>query len=120
MAPVKRVWWFANPPYAEQSQVERMEGEALGGRLLDLFREDAGPDALDSADADLALRPNRCHRRCAHTRTPSSGQAASLAIEDAVMLAKCLRDIPGAPAALERFESERRPRVDRIVSGQHA
>ncbi len=51
----------------------------------------------------------------AHAPTPTSGQGASLAIEDAVMVAKCLRDLPDAPSAFAQFESARRPRVERIV-----
>jgi 2-polyprenyl-6-methoxyphenol hydroxylase-like FAD-dependent oxidoreductase len=30
----------------------------------------------------------------AHATSPSSGQGASMAIEDAVVLAKCVRDLP--------------------------
>jgi FAD-dependent urate hydroxylase len=51
----------------------------------------------------------------AHAPTPTSGQGASLAIEDAVVLAKCLRDLPDPVTAADRFESARRPRVERIV-----
>ena len=51
----------------------------------------------------------------AHAPTPSSGQGASLAIEDAVVLATCLRDLPDAAAAFARFEAARRPRVERII-----
>ena len=50
----------------------------------------------------------------AHAPSPTSGQGASLAIEDGVVLAKCLRDLP-ATEALARFEALRRPRVERIV-----
>ena len=51
----------------------------------------------------------------AHAPTPTSGQGASLAIEDAVLLAKCLRDLADAPTAFARFEASRRARVERIV-----
>ncbi|MBV8932019.1 MAG: FAD-dependent monooxygenase [Kutzneria sp.] len=51
----------------------------------------------------------------AHAPSPTSGQGASLSLEDAVALAKCLRDLRGIPAALTRFEALRRPRVERIV-----
>src|SRR5262249_34395321 len=46
---------------------------------------------------------------------PPSGQGASLAIEDAVVLAQCLRDQPSAQAAFAAFEAARRPRVERII-----
>jgi 2-polyprenyl-6-methoxyphenol hydroxylase-like FAD-dependent oxidoreductase len=51
----------------------------------------------------------------AHAPSPTSGQGASLSIEDAVVLGKSLRDMPGPMAAFASFEQERRPRVERIV-----
>jgi len=49
-----------------------------------------------------------------------AGQGANLAVEDAVVLAKCLRDTPGRDAtavgeALVRYEELRRPRTDRML-----
>ena len=51
----------------------------------------------------------------AHAPSPSSGQGASLAIEDAVVLATCLRDGAGVADAFARFEQIRRPRVEKII-----
>jgi FAD-dependent urate hydroxylase len=51
----------------------------------------------------------------AHATSPSSGQGASLAIEDAVILAKCLRDMPDAARAFAAYEQLRRGRVERVV-----
>jgi FAD-dependent urate hydroxylase len=39
-----------------------------------------------------------------------------MAAEDAVLLAKCLRDLPDVPAALATYEGLRRARVERIVA----
>ena len=47
--------------------------------------------------------------------TPTSGQGASLSIEDAIVLAKCLRDLPDADQGFTRFEARRRRRVERII-----
>jgi 2-polyprenyl-6-methoxyphenol hydroxylase-like FAD-dependent oxidoreductase len=52
----------------------------------------------------------------AHTTSPSSGKGASMAIEDAVVLARCLRDIPTPRDAITAFERLRRDRVERIVA----
>jgi 2-polyprenyl-6-methoxyphenol hydroxylase-like FAD-dependent oxidoreductase len=38
-----------------------------------------------------------------------------LSIEDAVVLAKCLRDLPSPRTAFARFEATRRSRVERII-----
>jgi 2-polyprenyl-6-methoxyphenol hydroxylase-like FAD-dependent oxidoreductase len=51
----------------------------------------------------------------AHAPSPTSGQGASLSIEDAVVLAKCLRDLPSPQQAFDAFEATRRPRVERII-----
>jgi 2-polyprenyl-6-methoxyphenol hydroxylase-like FAD-dependent oxidoreductase len=50
----------------------------------------------------------------AHAPSSSSGQGASLALESAIELARCLRDIDDLPAALARYVSLRRPRVEAI------
>lgn len=50
----------------------------------------------------------------AHAPSSSSGQGASLAIESAIELARCLRDLP-APAAFAAYEQLRRPRVEAIA-----
>ena len=45
----------------------------------------------------------------AHAMTPFTGQGACQAIEDAVVLAECLRDEPDVTAALRRYEARRPP-----------
>jgi FAD-dependent urate hydroxylase len=52
----------------------------------------------------------------AHAPSPTSGQGASMAAEDAVALAKYLRDLPDIPRALAAYEEARRSRVERIVA----
>jgi FAD-dependent urate hydroxylase len=50
----------------------------------------------------------------AHAMSPSAGQGASLALEDALVLAQCLRDLDAPAKAFAAFEKARRPRVDSI------
>jgi 2-polyprenyl-6-methoxyphenol hydroxylase-like FAD-dependent oxidoreductase len=50
-----------------------------------------------------------------HAPSNSSGQGASLAIESAVQLARCLRDLPLADA-FAAYERLRRARVERVAS----
>jgi 2-polyprenyl-6-methoxyphenol hydroxylase-like FAD-dependent oxidoreductase len=52
----------------------------------------------------------------AHATSPASGQGASMAIEDAVELARCLRDLPDPGAAFATYEGLRRERVERVVA----
>jgi 2-polyprenyl-6-methoxyphenol hydroxylase-like FAD-dependent oxidoreductase len=51
----------------------------------------------------------------AHATSPSSGQGASLAIESAVQLARCLRDLPHEHA-FAAYEQLRRARVEKIIA----
>jgi 2-polyprenyl-6-methoxyphenol hydroxylase-like FAD-dependent oxidoreductase len=51
-----------------------------------------------------------------HAPSNSSGQGASLAIESAVEVARCLRDLPDVPSAFAAYEGLRRRRVERIAS----
>jgi 2-polyprenyl-6-methoxyphenol hydroxylase-like FAD-dependent oxidoreductase len=129
------VWWFANPPRrAEPSpdELAAVPAEAWRSHLRDLFRDDRVP-ALEVIDRtehissgwityDLPPVPTWHTGRtvligdAAHAVSPSAGQGASLAIEDAVVLAKCLRDAPDPAAAFRTFEALRRPRVERMVA----
>jgi len=114
------VWWFANVP-------QREEHTPLG----DLFAHDAGPaaaliEATDDIGPSFPIHTVPHVRRwqdgravlvgdAAHAPSPSSGQGASLAVEDAVVLAQLLRDAPAAKTALAAYERARRERVERIV-----
>jgi 2-polyprenyl-6-methoxyphenol hydroxylase-like FAD-dependent oxidoreductase len=52
----------------------------------------------------------------AHAPSNSSGQGASLAIESAIEVARCLRDLPDVPSAFAAFEQLRRARVEGIAA----
>ncbi len=52
----------------------------------------------------------------AHAVAPHSGQGASMAIEDALVLAACLDDDPSIGAAFARFETLRRERVATAIA----
>jgi 2-polyprenyl-6-methoxyphenol hydroxylase-like FAD-dependent oxidoreductase len=131
-APDGATWWFANLPRRDEpGRDEARDPAALRAELLELFRGDAGPAAalIGAADELWALGPTHAVPHlphwhagrmavlgdAAHAPTPSSGQGASLALEDAAVLAACLRAAPGHREAFERFEALRRRRVERIV-----
>ncbi|MEP6482634.1 MAG: NAD(P)/FAD-dependent oxidoreductase [Rhodoglobus sp.] len=127
-------WWFANPPQAMEpgrGELAAISPEAWRGALLELVDGDAGPakQLIDASPELFEPWPTHdfpsvphWHRDgmiiigdAAHAASPSSGQGASMAIEDAAVLALCLRDAPSIPAAFAAFEGIRRPRVTRIV-----
>ena len=126
--------WFANVPRDASTRAERdsTTTEQWKRWLVDLFADDRGPAAELIADGTLELAADNTHDLpkvpvwhkgpmiiigdAAHAPSPSSGQGASMAIEDAVVLAKCLRDVPGIEDAFAAFERARRQRVERIVA----
>jgi FAD-dependent urate hydroxylase len=133
--PGGEVWWAANP--ARKAEPTHAELAAIGPQewrdhLLRLFRDDDGPaaDLIAASETifgvwktyDVPAVP-RWHRDrmivigdAAHATNPSIGQGAAMAIEDAVVLAKCLRDSPGVSAAFTAYERLRRRRVERVVA----
>ncbi|MEV5571284.1 FAD-dependent monooxygenase [Spirillospora sp. NPDC052269] len=134
VAPDGQVWWFANPPAKQERSrdaLRKLTTADLKAQLDGLLSADQGPAAQIVRDttADFGLTNQydlptvtTWHNDAmvvigdaAHAVSPSSGQGASLAAEDAVILAQCLRDLPTIPDALARYESLRRDRVERIV-----
>jgi 2-polyprenyl-6-methoxyphenol hydroxylase-like FAD-dependent oxidoreductase len=51
-----------------------------------------------------------------HAPSNSTGQGASLAMESALQLVRCLRDLPDVPSAFAAYERLRRPRVEKIAA----
>ncbi|WP_433871248.1 FAD-dependent oxidoreductase [Saccharopolyspora sp. CA-218241] len=121
VSPSGVVHWFARLPVPAASP---------DADLLAALRPDATPaariveatDEVLSTDAhDLAgssrwrLGRGLLVGDAAHAAAPATGKGASMALEDAVVLAKALRDAPDPDTALDRYERHRRPRVERNV-----
>lgn len=127
--------WFANLPSAEPltaAEARRTSPEQWLEQLEQVFAEDRTPASRMIARTDPAEllvvgamesmpKVPRWHRGrmvlvgdSAHAPSSSSGQGASLAIESAVELARCLRDLP-PEEAFATYEAMRRPRVERIA-----
>ena len=133
--PNGEIWWFANPP--EQAErdpkdLAAISSERWRARLVELFAGDRLP-ALEIIGAteeilsgwstyDFPTVPTWHRGRmiiigdAAHAVSPASGQGASQAIEDALVLAKCLRDDPDVDRAFGVYERIRRDRVERVVA----
>jgi FAD-dependent urate hydroxylase len=129
------VWWFANPPSQKElgpAELAAITPDEWRARLVDLFQDDRTP-ALRIIEStkeimvgwntyDFPTVPVWHKDRmviigdAAHAASPAAGQGASMAMEDAVTLAKCLRDVPDVPAALATYERLRRDRVERVVA----
>jgi FAD-dependent urate hydroxylase len=55
----------------------------------------------------------------AHATSPNMAEGAAMALEDALVLAECLRRLDAIPAALSAFEARRRPRTDWVRAQTH-
>jgi len=51
-----------------------------------------------------------------HAPSNSTGQGASLAMESAIQLARCVRDLPDVASPFTTYERLRRPRVEKIAA----
>ncbi|GHJ33226.1 FAD-dependent oxidoreductase [Streptomyces hygroscopicus subsp. sporocinereus] len=133
-APDGEVWWFCNAPAEEMSRAElaAVTAEQWRERLLTLFAEDNTPAAdlvratgdsiVATAAYDIVSTPTWYEEGmvivgdAAHACAPNAAQGASMAIEDGVVLAKCLRDLRSPRPAFAAYEALRRERVEKVAS----
>jgi 2-polyprenyl-6-methoxyphenol hydroxylase-like FAD-dependent oxidoreductase len=128
--------WFSNLPHPQPltpAQARRQPASHWLEVLREAYADDVPAAELlrhTSADQLIALGSveilptvPRWHRGrmvligdAVHAPSPSSGQGASLAIESALQLARCLRDIPDAAMAFATFEGLRRARVEKVAA----
>ena len=134
--PSGEVFWFHNsgqPIEPDRAGLRNISASEWRQRLLDVHRGDPAPieDIIRSTDGaierwpvyDLASLPT-WHKGpvcligdAAHAMSPHVGQGASLALEDAIELSRCLRDVSQVEGAFTTFERLRRRRVERLVKG---
>ena len=125
-APDGDVWWFANVPVPAAASWDDPRATLLGLVAADAGAATALIEASPAVGGPLPIRtlpPLPCWHAdrivlagdAAHAVSPASGQGASLALEDAVVLARCLQEADAPAAAFAQFEAERRPRVERIA-----
>jgi 2-polyprenyl-6-methoxyphenol hydroxylase-like FAD-dependent oxidoreductase len=136
LQPNGRPAWFANVPHKEfmsTAEARAVPAEAWLARLRATYAGDVPADELVRntrpervfvlGSTDMLPEVPHWHRGrmvlvgdSAHAPNHSSGQGVSLAVESAVELARCLRDIADPAAAFAAYEHLRRPRVTRIAA----
>ena len=125
------MYWFVNFSQKEapaRGELDMIVSDAWQARMLDLFRGDL-PRVSEMIRAtqstiigypisDIVTQPI-WHQGpvvlvgdAIHAVSPQAGQGASLAIEDAMVLAKCLRDREDHALAFATYERLRRARVE--------
>ncbi|MFK4247566.1 FAD-dependent monooxygenase [Micromonospora chokoriensis] len=128
--------WGVNLP--QQRPMSLVEARAVPAKQwLDTLRssygdDDPGRELMATSIADelqvvgaLQIMPPVPHWHrgrmvlvgdAAHAPSNSSGQGASLAIESAVQLARCLRDLPDVASAFDAYVRLRRSRVEKVAA----
>lgn len=130
-------YWFSNLPRPTAPSRESLAATTAAS-WLDVLRtthaDDPDPVGAVLAAArpedvagvwpvhDLPPLPAWHHRRvclvgdAAHAVAPSAGQGASLALEDAAVLARCVAAGPDPVLALRRYEAVRKARAEKVVA----
>lgn len=129
----ERAYWFVQK-YAPKGEEDK-SGERKNG-LLELFHDWHDPiPAVIEATAETDILRNDIYELqhlhqwsqgrvtllgdAAHAMTPNLGQGACQAIEDAVVLADCLKDTTNVIAALQNYEKRRITRTNRTTRLAH-
>lgn len=129
-APDGSVWWFANPPSRHPIDPASFTPASWRAHLLDLFDGEPAADLIRAADEVVGPWNTEDMRRvrvwrderivlvgdAAHAMAPSSGQGASQALEDAVVLGHSLSGGREIAAGLAAYEEVRRPRVEKVAA----
>ncbi|WFU37867.1 FAD-dependent monooxygenase [Bradyrhizobium sp. CB82] len=126
------MWWSTQPAHGMDAAMFRMQDQAtLKQHLRDFHRgwHDPIPAIIDAAEnivvtdtLDVATLPTWSRKRslligdAAHATSPHAGQGASLALEDAMRLARLMQEGQELGATFQAFEAERRPRTEKIVA----
>jgi 2-polyprenyl-6-methoxyphenol hydroxylase-like FAD-dependent oxidoreductase len=124
-----RFYWYATDNQPENnisSPAERKQ------HLLELFKNwhEPIPQFIRATDEEHILQ-NDCYDRepnkgwsdgkvlligdAAHPTTPNMGQGGCMALEDSIVLTKCLQNETSIESAFRRFENERFPRTQFIT-----
>jgi 2-polyprenyl-6-methoxyphenol hydroxylase-like FAD-dependent oxidoreductase len=136
LQPDGRTAWFSNLPSAtlmSSAEARAVPADEWLRRLRGAYMQDEPARVLlrhTAADQLVALgsmemMPSLPHWHrgrmvlvgdSAHAPSSSSGQGASLAIESAIELARCLRDVPDVGDAFVAYERLRRARVEQVAA----
>ena len=135
VSPEGQTYWFARQTADALERVGTEPSPELRAELLEGLRQDSTPTADIVAATESILATNardlpqveKWHSEriliigdAAHAASPATGQGASMAFEDAVVLAKALRDNVDQSDALKQYEQLRRPRTEYNIAASAA
>lgn len=128
------IYWFGNSSRKREPQrgeLDKVPQDEWKFQMYQLYKNDnpiitqiikATDEPIQKYPVyDIASTPNwHKNRVCligdaAHAPSPSAGQGASLALEDGIVIARCLRDIPNIDQAFSTFVALRKSRAEKLV-----
>lgn len=127
-------YWFANTtrPEPARGETRAITSEEWLAELTDLHADDPDPvPAILAANTgevrgypvyDLHHVPRWSRGPvvavgdAVHATSPSAGQGASMALEDTIALAKCLRDLPRTDDAFAAYQRARQLRAEQVTA----
>ena len=135
VTPTGEIYWFGN--YAQATAPAR--GNAMGAPSIEMQKQLQALYADAPAPVEALLRGvggmvgqwpvydmpalPTWHQGdvclvgdAAHATSPHLGQGASQALEDVIVLAKCLRDLPTPEQAFVAYEEQRKARAEALVA----
>jgi 2-polyprenyl-6-methoxyphenol hydroxylase-like FAD-dependent oxidoreductase len=123
------VCWFSDLPWSK-AELKAISEEDLLRKLHKAHGEDAPfiAEIIRATRGEITLCPvydlpslSTWHKgpvvlvgNAAHTAAPHFAQDASMALEDAIILAQCVRDIPDLKLAFMRYERMRAQRIEEL------
>ena len=132
--PNGEIWWWNGMSYPQKQtrkELEQISKDQWKQTIIDLFHDDVEIiqnivrssnnqfmtyPIYDIPQLDMWFKGNVCLvGDAAHATSPTNGQGAAMALEDAVTLAKCLRDVEITSDAFTKFQQLRKKRVEKIV-----
>ncbi|HET8843231.1 MAG TPA: FAD-dependent monooxygenase, partial [Ktedonobacteraceae bacterium] len=132
--PDGQIYWFNNVPWPEEPvgrSLNEIPHDQWQQMLLSMHSEDPYPIAeivrlTESTIGRYPIYELPCVPKwhagplvlvgdSAHAMSPHSGQGVSMALEDALMLTKCLREIPEMTEAFATYQSLRSGRVEKMI-----
>lgn len=133
VVPSGEIYWFENlyqPTEPDREQLDAVPDDQWRQKLLDRHRADHDPiPSIIHSTGEMGKLPiydmpalPTWHTGpvcligdATHAMLPTAGQGASMAMEDAIVLAKCLRDVSNREDAFVVFEKIRKDRVEKIA-----
>lgn len=126
------MWWSMQPARGMDAAMFRaLDAPTLKQHLRGFHHgwHDPIPAIIEAAEnivitdtLDVATLPTWSRKRslligdAAHATSPHAGQGASLALEDAMRLARLMQEGQELTATFQAFEAQRRPRAEKIVA----